>query len=188
MLLGQRVVQSRALNVGGYMVEYRVGRVGFAVALGALTGCLYLGSDRAAAAAAAPLPQVAQANTAAPASGDSLDQRLNSLQKELDLLKAQQKQQQLLDQQRQQIQTLQQNQTLQQQQIEKLQRENARNSGNQPPPATASAAPAHSGGGLSFSGRLPALSWWEPGDSKQPDGYDPDQDQSSREGNGRGGY
>lgn len=184
MLLDQRIMQSRAPHREGYMVEYRVGRVGLAVALCALTGCFYLRSPQAASAAAAPLPQVAQANTAAPASGgDSLDQRLNSLQKELDLLRAQQQQQQLLNQQRQQIENLQQKQTLQQQQIEKLERENARNSGNPLPPATASAAPRGNGG--SFKGYFPAFTMWQPGDDKNPPGYDKDEDQASREGNGR---
>lgn len=164
------------------MVEYRVGRVGLAVALGALTGVFYLGSQQAASAAA--LPQVAQADTSAAPGGDALDQRLNSLQKELDLLKAQQRQQQLLEQQRQQIENLQQKQTLQQQQIEKLQRENARNSGNAmpPPTATANAAPARQGNGGSFKGYFPAFTMWEPGDPKNPPGYDKDQDQASREG------
>ncbi len=94
----------------------------------------------------------------------------------------QQQQQQLLNQQRQQIENLQQKQTLQQQQIEKLQRENARNSGSPMPAATANAAPGQQGNGGSFKGYFPAFTMWQPGDSKDPPGYDKDQDQASREG------
>ncbi len=63
------------------MVGYRVG---LAVALCALTGGFYLGNHQAASAAALPQTQVAQANTSAAPSGGTMDQRLDSLQKELD--------------------------------------------------------------------------------------------------------